>query len=156
MDYSENYNKQLQRLYKILQDGQKGYSEAAEHVKSPDLKMLFEKIASEREILVNQMGSKMAEFGYIPDGHEDALGVLHRGWMNLKASLTSNTDQNILESCRNADQAALDAFDDVLQGEILYDTALKAFLMEPRLKINETFLELDRRYFDIFKKDPSL
>ncbi|PRY50375.1 uncharacterized protein (TIGR02284 family) [Arcticibacter pallidicorallinus] len=156
MDYSENYNKQLQRLYRILQDGHKGYTEAAEHVKSPDLKILFEKIASERAVLVNQMGAKMAEFGYTPDDHEDALGALHRGWMNLKASLTSNTDQNILESCRNADQAALDAFDDVLQGEILYDTALKSFLMEPRLKINETFLELDKRYFDMFKKDPSL
>ncbi|WP_407427111.1 ferritin-like domain-containing protein [Arcticibacter sp.] len=156
MTYSENYNKQLQRLYKILKDGQKGYTEAAEHVKSPDLRELFAKIASEREGLANQMGSKMAEFGYSPDMHDDALGVLHRGWMNFKASMTSNTDQNILESCRNGDQAALDAFDDVLQGEILYDTELKSFLMEPRLKINETFVDLDKRYFDMFKKDPSL
>jgi len=156
MAYSENYHKQLQRLYRILQDGQKGYAEAAEHVKSPDLKALFEKIASEREALANQMGSKMAEFGYDPNGHDDALGVLHRGWMSIKASITSNTDQNILESCRNGDQAALDAFDDVLQGEILYDTELKSFLMEPRLKINETFVHLDKRYFDMFKKDPSL
>lgn len=156
MAYSENYHKQLQRLYRILQDGQKGYTEAAEHVKSPDLKVLFEKIAFERQVLATQMGSKMAEFGYDPDGHEDALGALHRGWMSLKASMTSNTDQNILESCRNGDQAALDAFDDVLQGEILYDTELKSFLMEPRLKINETFVDLDKRYFDMFKKDPSL
>lgn len=156
MAYTENYNKQLQRLHRILQEGQKGYTDAAEHVKSEDLKALFQNIATEREALANQMAAKMVEFGYDPNGHDDALGVLHRGWMSIKASMTSNTDQNILESCRNGDQAALDAFDDVLQGEILYDIELKSFLMEPRLKINETFLDLDKRYFDMFKKDPSL
>lgn len=156
MAYSENYNKQLQRLHRILQDGQKGYTEAAEHTHSPDLKSLFQKIANERGELVDQMSSKMKHFGYDTDSHEDALGVLHRGWMSIKASMTSNTDQNILESCRNGDQAALDAFDDVLQGEVLYDTELKSFLMEQRLKINETFMDLDKRYFDLFKKDPSL
>lgn len=156
MAYSENYNKQLQRLYRVLVDGHKGYADAADHVKSDDLRVLFRKIASEREALATQMASKMVEFGYDPNGDDDALGALHRGWMSLKASMTSNTDQNILESCRNGDQAALDAFDDVLQGEILYDTELKSFLMEPRLKINETFVDLDKRYFDMFKKDPSL
>lgn len=156
MTYSENYNKQLQRLYKILQDGHKGYIDASDHVKSDDLKVLFKEIAAEREILANQMAAKMVEFGYDPNNSDDALGALHRGWMGLKASITSNTDQNILESCRNGDQAALDAFDDVLQGEVLYDTELKSFLMEPRLKINETFVDLDKRYFDLFKKDPSL
>lgn len=156
MTYSENYSKQLQRLYKIIQEGHKGYIDASEHAKSSDLKMLFQKISAERSSLADQMVSKMATFGYDPHAKDDALGVLHRGWMNIKASMTSNSDQSILESCRNGDQAALDAFDDVLQGEILYDTELKSFLMELRLKINETFLDLDKRYFELFKKDPSL
>lgn len=156
MTYSENYSKQFQRLYKIIQDGHKGYADAAEHVKSAELKSLFEQISQEREMLAKDMASKMSDFGYDPHGKEDTLGVLHRGWMNIKASVTSNTDQSILESCRNGDQAALDAFDDVLQGEILYDTELKLFLMELRLKINERFMELDKRYFALFKKDPSL
>ncbi|EOR96392.1 hypothetical protein ADIARSV_0434 [Arcticibacter svalbardensis MN12-7] len=157
MSYSENYNKQLHRLYKILQASHKGYLEAKNHTESSELKDLFEKYAIDRELLTQQMRDKIAHYGGNADlDHDDAVGLLHRGWLSLKTSLTANTAQNILESCRNADQVALDAYDDALQGEILNDFELKTFLMEQRLNINENYTELDRRYFSLFKKNPSL
>lgn len=157
MSYSENYNKQLHRLYKILQASHKGYTEAKNHTESAELKDLFEKYAIDRERLTEQMRDKIAHYGGDADlDNDDAVGLLHRGWLSLKTSLTANTAQNILESCRNADQVALDAYDDALQGEILNDSELKTFLMEQRLNINENYTELDRIYFSLFKKDPSL
>lgn len=155
--YSENYGKQLKHLYKILLESCNGYIEACKHISSPDLQALFEKTIEDRQMIVKQIRDKMAEYGGSSDDMEGGSeGLIHRSWMQFKTAFTSSSDQSILESCRNGEQVVLDLYDDVLQGEVLYDMTLKTFLMEQRLKVNENFIELDKRYFALFKKDPSL
>lgn len=157
MAYHENYIKQLQRLLHIISDSFKGYKEAEKDVESADLKELFRQIASERESMTEQLRERIARYGGNADIQgSDILGTLHRSWMGIKTAMTHKTDQTVLESCRNGDQAALDTFDDILQGDLLNDTEMKTFLTGQRFAVSQTFMELDRRYFSLFKADPSL
>ncbi len=157
MSYPENYIKQLQQLLQIVNDSCLGYKEAVKDAGSPELKDLFNNIASERETLASQLKERISRYGSdLTTVSTDILGALHRGWMDVKTSLTHKTDQTVLESCRNGDQVALDVYDDILQGDLLNDTGIKTFLMEQRYIINRAYMDLDARYFSLFKKDPSI
>lgn len=157
MNYTGNYNKQLQSLLRLLNDSKQGYTEATELVQSAELKDLFFQIIKQRETLAAEIRDRIHSYGGTPDEERsDLMASLHRGWMEIKTSMTKKDDQAVLESCRNGDQTVLDAYDDILQGDLLNDTDIKTFLMSQRFIINETFTELDRRYFSLFKKDPSI
>lgn len=158
MNYPENYTNQLKRVLQMVLDSHKGYSEAIEEAGSQEFKDLFSRIASERETIASQLIERIKRYGGDPadENKNELLGMMHRGWMGIKTSVAKKTDQTVLESCRNGDQAILDLYDDILQGDLLNDTDMKTFLMEQRYIINNAFMELDKKYFDLFKKDTSI
>lgn len=157
-EYVENYEKQLERLLLICNDGIEGYRKAAEEVHSAELKELFLKNSSEREQMAAELKKHIKELGGDADNKQgDSAGKLHRNWMAIKAAFTSKhkDDQAILESCRTGEEAALEAYDDVLQGSIL-STNLKTFLMGQRTAISQAFYYIDKLYFDRFKTSPEV
>ncbi|MXV50661.1 PA2169 family four-helix-bundle protein [Pedobacter sp. HMF7647] len=149
----EHYIKQLQHLYSIAEDGKQGYLRAAEKTESNELKELFKQFSNEREAIANDIAVKISRYGGSVQSDENGgpLGIIHRNWLNIKTAFTSNNDQVILETCKNGDLAALDAYDDALQGDLLY-TSLKKFLTEHRLIIREAFDKIDQLYFKTFKE----
>lgn len=150
--YRENFIPQLQHLYSILNDGKEGYRKAAQETSNPNLKELFRQLSDSRDKLAADLKKRLAESGGTADGGHSGglLGEFHRHWMRLKTAFSANDDQVILETCRNGDLAALDAYDDTLQGAIL-ETSLKPFLMNQRIDVHQQFLEIDRLYFSQFK-----
>jgi uncharacterized protein (TIGR02284 family) len=149
--YRENFVPQLQRLFSILNDGKEGYRKAAQETHSGELRQLFLQFSESRQRLADELGRRIIEAGGTPDHPSGGiLGDLHRHWMLLKTALTASDDQVILETCRNGDLAALDAYDDILQGAIL-ETSLKPFLMNQRIDVHQQFLEVDKLYFSLFK-----
>lgn len=154
--YPENYTKQLQRLFVLVSDNQKHYQQAAEKVQNPEFKELFHHFSLEREAIINELRKRIVSSGVSPQKDEHGfMADLQRSWQDFKASVSGSGDQAVLESCRNSDQTVLDGYDDVLQGSVLEDAELKFFLSAQRYTINESFLELDRRYFDLFNSDNS-
>ncbi|WP_207425322.1 PA2169 family four-helix-bundle protein [Pedobacter sp. SYSU D00535] len=154
--YPENYTKQLQRLEALLNDSYKTYQHAIDHVQSADLKELLRSVATERESILAELKSRIRSMGGDPEHDETGfLATLQRGWQGIKAAAAGSGDQGVLDSCRSSDVEVLNGYDDVLQGTILEDTELKTFLASQRLTINNALIELDARYFKLFKSDPS-
>lgn len=156
--YHEDYLKQLRHLLLICNDGKEGYEKAAEEVHSTHLKEIFLRSAAERERMAEELKEKITQFG----GHEndedgDITGKLHRTFMSIKAAFTGKgkDDQAVLLSVRTGEEAALEAYDGTLQGEIL-NTPLKPFLTGQRTQISQAFYEVDKIYFDQFKSSPEL
>jgi uncharacterized protein (TIGR02284 family) len=94
-------------LLQTLADGVEGFSKAAESVKDPGLKTLFNGFATERQ----EMADELKEYANAK-GEEDATitGALHRGWINLKGTLTSGDDHAILAECERGEDHALKVF----------------------------------------------
>lgn len=98
----------IQDLLETLADGVEGYSTAAKNVKSPELKALFEDLASERQRLQDELSG----YGETPTDDEKptVAGALHRGFINLKAAITAGDDHAILAECEHGEDHAVEVF----------------------------------------------
>lgn len=146
--YHENYSKQLQRLLNIVTKGQKKYVKASEQTDSEEFKNLFHRYADERNNIIAELKDAIRNYGgVVGESTEPEAGI--QNWNSTK--IDTKKDQTILETLRGSEQEILDTYDDVLQGTILEDFNLKTLIMSQRLTISESFTELDRRYFELFK-----
>jgi uncharacterized protein (TIGR02284 family) len=98
----------LKDLQQTLADGVEGFSKAAESVSDPELKILFEAFAAERQ----EMAGELAAFSSAnaEDDNPTLAGALHRGWINLKSVLTSGDDHAILAECERGEDHAVEIF----------------------------------------------
>ncbi len=99
--------KTVNDLLQTLRDGVEGYTKAAEGAKNPSLKAMLAELASERKLMVDEMVTLASA-----DPAEDKPSVtsaLHRGWIDLKAALTSGDDHAILSECERGEDHALKA-----------------------------------------------
>jgi len=88
----------LRDLINTCRDGEKGFREAAEHAKRPDLKSMFLEVSRERASFAQELQSQWASLN--PGKHEKeeghVVGTLHRAWIETKTALGAG-DQAILE-----------------------------------------------------------
>ena len=105
----------LNELLECCRDGEHGYKECAEHVKTPDLKnMMFNHArhfaagAAELEAQIRQHGGK-------PDAGGSVSAALHRGWVSVRSVLTGRSEQAMLEECEREEVAALARYRRVLR-----------------------------------------
>src|SRR6266566_6091104 len=107
----KNQNEIIDDLIETLKDGQEGFKQAAESVKDPQLKSLFEEYSRQRARFAIELRSQAQS----PDERDSkmsgsAAGALHRGWINLKSALTSGDDHAILAECERGEDSAVEEF----------------------------------------------
>ena len=110
-----NQDKIIASLIETLKDGQEGFKQAAEAVKDPQLKSLFDEYSRQRAQFAVELRSKAQS----PEERESkmsgsAAGALHRGWINLKSALTSGDDHAILAECERGEDSAVGEFQKAL------------------------------------------
>ena len=98
----------LNDLIETLKDGQEGFRAAAADIDSSELKTLFgeyslqrSKFAGELQALAHSLGEKE------PATTGTVAASLHRGWINLKAALTSKDEHAILAECERGEDSAV-------------------------------------------------
>lgn len=108
----------LNDLIETLKDGQEGFRSAATDVESSNLKSLFSeyslqrsKFAGDLQALARSLGAKE------PEAQGSVAGVLHRGWINLKAALTSKDEHAILAECERGEDSAVSEYSQVIEAE---------------------------------------
>lgn len=115
MSYSNEISKKLNSLLEKNYDAEKGYKLAAEKVNDQRLKNFFSERAQERYDFGHELKSEIRNFGESPDKGSSLAGDAHRSWMNLKASLSSDKDESVLEEAVRGEKAAVDEYEDVLK-----------------------------------------
>jgi uncharacterized protein (TIGR02284 family) len=104
----------IENLIETCKDGQKGYQDAASHVKRSDLKTYFNEQAMERGRFAQELQaelSKLGEPGKKVSG--SASGALHRAWIDTKATLGAG-DKSILESVEKGEDSAKETYQKAL------------------------------------------
>src|ERR1051325_964514 len=109
----------LNNLIETCRDGQNGFKEAAENVKSPELKTFFNQVALERAQFVGELQQEVQRLGGDPENTGSTAAAIHRVWMDIKGSLTGRDDQSILNECERGEDSAVEAFRDALKDENL-------------------------------------
>src|SRR5215813_8950176 len=114
----------LEDLIETSKDGQKGYQDAAEHVKRADLKTYFNEQTLVRAKFAEELRSELSRLGK-PDKKPSGTvaGAMHRTWIDTKVALGGG-DKTILESVEAGEDRAKETYKKALTG------ALPASLLE--------------------------
>jgi uncharacterized protein (TIGR02284 family) len=101
----------LDELIETCRDGQNGYRDAAEHIKSPELRSFFNEQSTERARFAGELEAEVQRLGERdPERKGSVAGALHRAWLDLKSSLGGG-DQAILNSVEQGEDSAKKAYE---------------------------------------------
>jgi uncharacterized protein (TIGR02284 family) len=105
----------LNELIETCRDGLDGFKEAAQNVKSPELKSFFNDAATERANCVQELQTEVHRLGGEAEKTGSTAGAIHRVWVDIKGTLTGKDDHSILNECERGEDSAVSAFRDVLK-----------------------------------------
>lgn len=97
----------LNDVIEILKDGQHGFKTAAEDVKVPELARIFNRYSQQRAEFVAELQARVVGLGADVEKTGSVTGAMHRGWINLKAALSSNEPHAVLEEAERGEDAAV-------------------------------------------------
>lgn len=98
-------------VVQVLHDGQKGFSDLAEHIKDPQVKSYFLKESQTRGQYASELQSAA---GLQKDDSGTATGAMHRTWADIKGKMGGG-DHTLLETAEQGEDAAKKAYEEALQ-----------------------------------------
>jgi uncharacterized protein (TIGR02284 family) len=111
----------LNHLIETCKDGQEGFRAAANNVKDSAYTSFFVEFAAERARFATELQEFVRSFGEGAEKTSSISGALHRGWIDLKAALTSGDEHAVLAECERGEDFAVAAYREALE-----DTELSA------------------------------
>ena len=96
----------LNDLIETSKDGEKGFRTAADDTKDQELKQVFLQRAEDCARGAAQLQKIVSRYGDKPETGGSVLGAVHRGWVNLKSTMTGRDDVAILEECERGEDVA--------------------------------------------------
>ncbi|WP_411280493.1 PA2169 family four-helix-bundle protein [Gemmatimonas sp.] len=120
-DANEEAVSAMNDLIETLRDGEKGFAAAAARADRGDLKQLFSTLSSQRAAFTHELEVQVERFGGKPADMGHVAGAVHRGWMAVKASVTSDDDHAILDECERGEDYAKKAYAEALEKELPID-----------------------------------
>ena len=101
----------INNLIETLKDGEKGFKEAADGVKDPDLKSLFTGYSAQRHRFASELQTEVRTLGGTePEKTGSAAGAMHRGWIDLKSAISGKDESAILAECERGEDSAVEEF----------------------------------------------
>jgi uncharacterized protein (TIGR02284 family) len=105
----------INSLIETLKDGQEGFKQAAEAVKDPQLKSLFNEYSQQRSRFATDLQGQAKALGEAkPEKTSSAAGAMHRAWINLKSVISSGDDHAILAECERGEDSAVKEYREAL------------------------------------------
>ena len=104
-------NELVKTVIQVLNDGDKGFSDIGEHLKSPELKTFFIEEAQKRGQFAREL---QAATGISEDVGGTTVAPIHRAWADLKAKLGGG-DHTLLETAEQGEDAAKKAYKEALE-----------------------------------------
>jgi uncharacterized protein (TIGR02284 family) len=106
-------------LIETLKDGQEGFKQAAEGVKDPQLKSVFDQYSRQRSRFAAELQNQAQALGESePETSSSAAGALHRAWINLKSAVSRGDDHAILAECERGEDSAVEEYKKALDSNL--------------------------------------
>ncbi|SFN41555.1 conserved hypothetical protein [Bizionia echini] len=117
--FTEEISNKLNELLVKNYDAEKGYINAMNNVENPEIKMFFKRRATERSQFAKELRTEILQYGEIPEDSGSFKGTMHRNWMSLKSTFTTNDTEAILEEAIRGEKASLDEYKEILKDRTL-------------------------------------
>lgn len=105
----------LNGLIETCKDGQQGFHDAADGIDRSDLKSLFYEFSQQRSQFAGELQGLVRDLGGDPENSGSISGAIHRGWINIKAAVTGQDAQAILNECERGEDVAKAAYKSALE-----------------------------------------
>jgi len=118
--YMKDETTVIKNLVETLRDGQEGFKQAAQGVKDPELKSIFNTYSQQRERFASELLGGAIRQGKLDDAETDSstAGALHRAWIGLKAAVTNGDDKAILAECERGEDSAVAEYKKVVEDDL--------------------------------------
>jgi len=110
---------QLNKLLEKSYDAEKGYKKAIEDTDSVRLKTFFQERAAMRSQFATEIHNELHKLNEEPSTTGSVAGTIHRAWMDIKSSFTSDNEEAILEECLRGEKASVEDYKEALEKDIL-------------------------------------
>lgn len=108
----------LNDLLESCRDGEYGFNTSAEHTKSADLKTMLLRHAEECRTAGQELQTLIRQLGGEPDEGGTISGALHRGWVAVRGTLSTYSDQAMLDECERGEDAAVARYRKALKQDL--------------------------------------
>jgi uncharacterized protein (TIGR02284 family) len=108
----------LKDVIGICRAAEQGFRGAANAVKTPSLRNLFEQLSEQRGDFAHELIHAGRSLGLEVEDPMGLSGMLHAGWMELKGALTGHSEHQILEECERGEDLSLKTYRQALNMDI--------------------------------------
>jgi len=108
----------LNDLIETSKDGEKGFRTSAEDTRNGELKSVFVARAQDCAKAAADLQQLVTRLGGNPESGGSVAGAVHRGWVNLKSSVTDRSDLAILEECERGEDVAKARYKKALEADL--------------------------------------
>ena len=108
----------VNELIETSRDGERGFTKSAEEVKEPQIKSLFLKKAQYCGTAARELEEQVRALGGKVDSGGSVSGALHRGWVNVKASVTGHDTAAILAETERGEDYAKKVYAEALEEKL--------------------------------------
>jgi uncharacterized protein (TIGR02284 family) len=125
----------LNDLVEINNDRIVGYETAAKETDDSSLKSLFSAMATESRAFRAELSGEVILLGGKPTDGTRNSGKMYRIWMDIKAALTGKDRKAIINSCEFGEDAAQEAYDDVLKSDTPIPSRIRDLILKEKQKL---------------------
>ena len=131
---NEKIYEEMREILEKNRDAEKGFAKAAENAKNLGLKTYFDKKSAERRAFNGQLISAIQTIYSDFDAEGSFTGTIHRVWMDMKAFISGDNDESMLEESIRGDKAAVEEYTEVLKDNTL-PSSIRHLISEQLQKI---------------------
>lgn len=105
----------LNNLIETCKDGENGFRTAAEGVTNSQLKTLFNTYSQQRAQFAAELQGEVRRLGGDPESTGSVAATLHRGWIDIKSTVTGQDENAIIAECERGEDSAKKNYEDALR-----------------------------------------
>jgi uncharacterized protein (TIGR02284 family) len=106
----QDYAQAVHEIISLCRDAEQGYRGAAQAVKAPAIKEMFEQYSAQRAQFASELQAEVKSLGFETINPQGLGGVLYAGWINLKGLLTGHDVHAALVEVERGEDYALTAY----------------------------------------------
>jgi uncharacterized protein (TIGR02284 family) len=103
----QDYAQAVHDVITVCRDGEQGFRGAAQAVKAPAIKEMFEQYSAQRAQFATELQAAVKALGFETIDPQGLGGVLYATWINLKGLLTGHDVHGILVEAERGEDWSL-------------------------------------------------
>ncbi|THD69057.1 PA2169 family four-helix-bundle protein [Robertkochia marina] len=138
MKFTKQMSDRLNILLVKAYDAEKEYLNAMNKVEEPEIKMFFKRTAEQRGDFARDLRREILSYGQIPEDSGSFRGDTVKFWTNLKALLSQNKVEVVLEECLKEENRIIEEYNEILEDQRTLPPTTAELLIEHRAAIKRT------------------